>query len=340
MFKRFNAKHLYLKLSQKTKNFLLNAKSREFLVFLFFLIIAAGFWLLQTLDNEYETELTFPVKLRGIPQDVVITSEPASDVHIKVKDRGTVLLNYSLRSRFLPVVIDFSDYQKSGNHVKIFASDYERKILSQLSTSTKLLEVNPDTLEFIYTTGQSKYVPIKLHGHVAAARQYYISDTLIRPDSVLVYAPRHLLDTINCVETQSINLPNIADTTTTILSLLPVKGAKFVPDEIDVTFAVDMYTEKTVEVPLIGVNFPAGMVLRTFPSRVQVTFQVGMGHFKEITADDFLISVSYEELMKEPSDTYTVKFKVVPTGIAIIRTIPGKVEFLNEHISSPNDEMP
>ena len=176
----------------------------------------------------------------------------------------------------MPVVIDFRDYQKSGNQVKIYAADYERKILSQLSTSTKLLEVNPDTLEFIYTTGQSKYMPIKLQGHVAAARQYYISDTLIRPDSVLVYAPQHLLDTMHTVMTHSFNLPSIADTTTVQLALLPIKGAKFVPDEVGVTFAVDMYTEKTVEVPSTGVNFPYGLVVRTFPTLVQVTPQVGM----------------------------------------------------------------
>ena len=45
---------------------------------------------------------------------------------------------------------------------------------------------------------------------------------------------------------------------------------------------VDIYTEKTVEVPLRGVNFPADKVLRAFPSKVQVTFQVGLSHFRQI----------------------------------------------------------
>ncbi len=334
MFKRFNAKHLYLKVSQKIKNFLLNANSREFLIFLFFLIIASGFWLLQTLDNEYETDLTIPVKLRGIPENAVITSEPVSDVHIKVKDRGNVLLNYKLRSRFLPVIVDFNEYQKSGSHVKIYSSDFERKIASQLSGSTRLLEVYPDTLEYIYTTGESKKVPVYIDGRITSARQYYLSDTILTPDSVLVYAPLHLLDTIRKAYTTPIELLNITDTTTVQLTISPVKGAKFDPQQVQATFATDMYTEKTVEVPLVGVNFPAGRVLRTFPSKVQVTFQVGMGHFKDITADDFLISVSYEELLKLPSDVYTVKLKVVPSNVSVIRIVPDKVDFLIEQYSS------
>lgn len=49
------------------------------------------------------------------------------------------------------------------------------------------------------------------------------------------------------------------------------------PGAVDLTLPVDIYTEKTVEVPLHGVNFPADKVLRTFPSKVQITFKIGLG---------------------------------------------------------------
>ena len=69
-----------------------------------------------------------------------------------------------------------------------------------------------------------------------------------------------------------------------------------------------------MEVPLRGVNFPADKVLRAFPSKVQVTFQVGLSHFRQINADDFHIYVSYEELLRLGSDKYTVKIKNLPKG--------------------------
>ena len=110
MIDRRNIKRIYLKTARKVKDFLLSDKSREFLIFLFFFFIASGFWLLQTLNNDYETEFSIPVRLKGVPNNVVITSEPPSELHIRVKDKGTVLLNYMLGKSFFPITLDFSDY--------------------------------------------------------------------------------------------------------------------------------------------------------------------------------------------------------------------------------------
>ena len=302
MIDRRNIKRIYLKTARKIKDFLLSDKSREFLIFLFFFFIASGFWLLQTLNNDYETEFSIPVRLKGVPNNIVITSEPPSELHIRVKDKGTVLLNYMLGKSFFPITLDFSDYKGKDNHVRIYSSQFEKRLLNQLNVSTKLLSVKPDTLEYIYSTGDSKLVPVKLQGTVSAGRQYYISDTICTPDSVLAYAPAGVLD-------------------------------KFVPASVEMIFPVDIYTEKTVEVPLRGVNFPAGKVLRAFPSKVNVTFQVGLSHFRQITASDFHINVSYEELLKLGSDKYTVKLRSVPKGVNQIRISPEQVDFLIEQVS-------
>ena len=45
----------------RIKDFLLKPKSREFFIFLFFLFLASGFWLLQTLKEEYEEDFIIPL---------------------------------------------------------------------------------------------------------------------------------------------------------------------------------------------------------------------------------------------------------------------------------------
>ena len=252
----------------------------------------------------------------------------------KVKDKGTVLLNYMLGKSFFPVNIDFSESKVPDNHVKIYASELEKKIAGQLNVSTRLLSVKPDTLEYIYSTGKSKLVPVKLEGKVVAGRQYYISDTIYSPDSVLVYAPVAILDTITAAYTQKVNFENVMDTLKQRIALAGVKGAKFVPGAIDLTLPVDIYTEKTVEVLLRGINFPADKVLRAFPSKVQVTFQVGLSRFREVNASDFVVNVSYEELLKLGTDKYTVKLKSLPRGVSHVRIHPEQVDFLIEQLSS------
>ncbi len=333
MFERRNIRRIYLNITRKTKDFLLSAKSREFFVFLFFFFIAGGFWLLQTLNNDYEAEFSIPVRLRGVPNNTVITSEPVSELRIKLKDKGTVLLNYMLGKSFYPVTLNFSDYKAVDNHVRIYASQFEKKILSQLNVSTRLLSMKPDTLEYIYATGKSKLVPVRLSGTVGAGRQYYLSDTIFSPDSVLAYAPAGVLDTITAVYTQPVKQADISDTLRLQVPLRAQRGVKFVPASVELMLPVNIYTEKTVEVPLHGVNFPADKVLRAFPSKVQVTFQVGLSHFRQITADDFHIYVSYEELLRLGSDKYTVRLKNIPKGVSQVRFNPEQVDFLIEQIS-------
>ena len=89
-----------IRTERKIRIFLLRKESREFLIFLFFVFVSASFWLLQTLDDHYETEFSVPIKLKNVPQDVVITSDLPSDLRVTVGDRGTVLINYMLGRTF------------------------------------------------------------------------------------------------------------------------------------------------------------------------------------------------------------------------------------------------
>ena len=44
-----------------------NSVNKEFLIFLFFLILSGTFWLLMTLNETYEKEIEVPVTLVEIP---------------------------------------------------------------------------------------------------------------------------------------------------------------------------------------------------------------------------------------------------------------------------------
>ena len=156
MFDVENIEQVYLKISKQIKDFLLSEKSREFFIFLFFFLVAGGFWLLQTLNNDYETEFSVPVRLRKVPDNIILTSEPSSKLHIRVKDKGTVLLNYMLGKSFYPVTIDFTEYLNEDSHVKVPSSRFMNEVMGQMKASTQLLSIDPDTLEYIYSTGVSK----------------------------------------------------------------------------------------------------------------------------------------------------------------------------------------
>ena len=55
------------------RNFLRINDSREFLVFLFFLLAAFVFWYLTTMNQEYEMPYNVKLELQNLPDDVLVT---------------------------------------------------------------------------------------------------------------------------------------------------------------------------------------------------------------------------------------------------------------------------
>ena len=108
------------------------------------------------LNDDYETELKIPLKMKNVPENVMLTTEIPNELKVGVKDRGTVLVNYFWGQTLYPITIDVADYLDKGNQVKIPSSALAKRISSQLNQSTKLSTIKPDTLEFIYTKGMAK----------------------------------------------------------------------------------------------------------------------------------------------------------------------------------------
>lgn len=300
------------------------------MIFLFFMFVSFSFWLLQVLNDDYETEYTVSLRMKDVPDNVVLTSELPSNMKITLKDRGTVLVNYSWGQGLLPLTLDFTEYSDKGNQVRIPSMSLAKKISAQLSQSTKLVAIKPDTLEFIYTKGAAKTVPVKLCGTITPERQYYVSDTIFSPDSVRVYAPKSILDTITAAYTKTVDFEGVSDTVRKRVSIAPVKGARFIPDYSDLTLKVDVYAEKTVDVPVVGVNFPHDKVLRTFPSKVKVTFQIGLSRFMEVGADDFQVVVDYNDLQNEGGDKCRLQLKEMPKGVNHVRVNPKDMDYIIE----------
>lgn len=315
------------------RNFLLSKSSKEFFTFLFFLVIAALFWLEQTLDREYEIEVKVPLKLKNVPDNIVITSEFPDNLLVTIRDKGNTLLNYQLTKRFYPINIDFAEHQNRRHHVSLLSNNYNKAIVAQLANSTAISAIKPDTIDYYYSEGKSKEVSVRLQGRVSPGQQYYISDTIFNPAHVTAYAPQGALDTVKVAYTQFVEETQIEDTLRRKVELVSSRGVKFVPDVVELVLPVDIYTEKSVEVPIEGVNFPAGKILRAFPSKVKVTFHVGLSKYLDIKPEDFRVLVRYEELRKLEGEKYQVKLKKLPKNVSQVRIYPSQIDFLIENVT-------
>lgn len=327
-------KYQWQKFWKKTQNQLFGDTSREILVFFFFLVVSTGFWILQALDETFEMEVTFPLELTDVPQDVVITSPLPNEVTVKLRDRGTSLIHYWNRKQE-PIEISFETYDNGVNygHCVVTPTELMKDINDRLLSTSKILSARPDTVDFYYNHGMHKTVPAKIQGTIESWPQAYVQNIKIEPHEVTVYASPLILDTLKAVYTKTISINGMRSDSTFTSSLRPIKGAKMTPSKVTVSVNLDTYMEKSVVVPITSANFPGGKTLKPFPSQVTITYTSGYEQGKELTEKDFPIVVTYEELLKlqhEGESQLPIHLKRLPRGVFNIRISPETVDYLIE----------
>ncbi len=317
----------------RARKFLRAITNRNFWIFMFFLVLSASFWLFLTLGEEYDVEVSVPVKMTNVPEGVTITTPPPSEVKIKLHDNGGSLLAYRHGGLLGTISIDFGDYEQQSGHVSLLTSNVARDVLKRLRSGTKVMGYSPDTLHYYYNHGENRRVPVVLQADIKTSELFTLTDTTLSHRYVTVYASQSTLDTLTSIHTKLFVLPDVHDKQTVTAALQSIPGVKMVPDHIEVTFDVDRMTENSVQVPVEYINFPAGKTLRTFPGIVEVIYQAGMKRYKDISAEDFAIVVSYDQVTDSTNtlgNKLTLTLKSKPDDVTHVRIKPEQVEFLIE----------
>lgn len=314
----------------KIRNFFFSSVNREFLIFVFFFALSGAFWLLMALNETYEREIQIPVKLIDIPKNVVLSTDTTVLVRVNVRDKGYTLLTYQYGDKLHTIKVNFKTYVKKEGQGLVSSAELQKMIYSQLFNSSHIVSVKPDRFEYLFSYGQMKRVPVKLNGVVEPGQSYYLSRITLSPDSVDIYADKLLLDSIGTAYTVRFNIKNITDTVIRDINILKKRGVKYVPEKVKLTVCPDVLTEEKVEVPITAINMPEGKVLRTFPSRVTVTFTCGAGMFRSVHPEQFRVVADYAEIAAQPSEKCNIYLRAIPHGVKNARLSLSQLDYLIE----------
>lgn len=302
----------------------------EFFLFLFFLLVSCCLWLMLTLNQDYEAEITVPVQIKQIPENAGFSSSGEETVCVRVRDRGTTLINYIFAS-FLPVTVDYSELHNNRGRLFLPVSSLKKRIEGQLLSSTDVQSLQPDTF-YYYTRESALRVPIKLNGAFTVARQYTAGTPLLIPDSVWVYAPSSVADTLSFISTEQFEYKELRDSLFTDVALVIPEGIKCVPDRAALVVPVSPFAEKSFELPIMAVGFPENYRLRTFPSYAKVVVNISMAEYDKITEDDFEIGVNFSDVADSDEVRAKLHLLAFPSTVKGIRIVPSEVEYLIEQL--------
>ena len=303
------------------RDFLFSKINKEFLIFLFFLVLSTTYWFMSVLNDTMEKEIIVPVQLKDIPDNAIILTDETVPIRVTVRDKGYTVAAYLFGEQLSTVKIPFSAYAKGTQKCVVSNSELSRIISSQLFSSTKVLSIKPERLEFPYNQGQHKRIPVRLIGNVKPAESYHLARIALQPDSVTVYSSQETLDNLEYAITEVVNISNFSDTIQRKVRLENIKASKIVPREVTMTLFPDILVEAIASVPVTPINVPEGCTMRTFPSQVQVSYVTGASRYNSIEVSHFMVIADYSStndgeekqcpirLIKSPSEARNPKLK-------------------------------
>lgn len=315
----------------KINAFLRRQRWKEALIFFFFVLLSFGFWLLQSLQQEYEIEISIPVRYKNIPPDISFTDTPPQEVIVKVKDKGSVLLNYSFGRTFAPIEANMKNQAEKSGSLAIAKKAIESDIQKQLLATTSLISFEPQSIEAAYSERVKKDIPVVFNGTIQTNPGFHVSgDISISPTTVSVYASDVVLDTLNQAKTVFTEIRKGNKTITRTIQLQKISEATYDPTSVTITIPIEEFTEKTLNIPIVCTDIPPHYTLRTFPSVAKVTCSIPLSRFKDLSEDAFEIKFSFKDLEQNVSGSIPIRLTKKPDWVSSTTLVPDKIEFILE----------
>ncbi len=313
-------------LYQKVKMFF---RDRNLATFCLFLLFATILWFGHSMNSVRERAVDIPIEYIGIPDNVVFNEALPTSIRIVVRDQGRRLREYK-KANFSPIQFDLSAQLKSAaGQVTIYSEQIRQRITDQLKGTTKLQRIEPETIVRDFHKEKHKKVKVIFTGQLQPAVQYQItSKAVVKPEQVMIYAPKEILDTIRYVYTEKQVFHNVKDSFCAEVPLIVPKGCRVGCPNVQVSAFAGQYTEKSFTVPIVPKGVPKDVHLRTFPAVANVVVKVEMVHFNDVSESDVEVHCSFPQ-----SESVLLPIEVVTKNSYILgyRVSPQEVEYIIEH---------
>lgn len=304
------------------------------MTFLLFVAIAFFFWTVQTAREETASEFIVKFYVEDQPQDMVFTTHVPSELKVTLSDTYARLSNYRRRERVASLSVNFERYADAIGNFRISAAELQSLLRTNIESSTNIVAVTPSLIDARFAQTEGRKYPVRLSGNYLPAANHRVHASTITPDSVIINAPASVLDTLRYVYGADEGQTGMTDTLLMDLRLdLPI-GVKATPSEVKVVIPVAEYVEKTLEqVEVRTLREPQNRHLVVFPYAVKVSCLVDFAHYRDITADDFVVSVNYDSIRgQEARGTLPISVSYVgpPEIVSQIDYSPQTAEYVIE----------
>ncbi len=307
---------------------------QHIITFLFFVFLSSLFWLFRSLSLDYEDEILYPVRYINIPENKVMTNKLPEKLALKVKANGRRILLGKLNLNLIPLKFDVNSFITKTTHPDslYILTNSVKEILSGEMEGVNIISISPDTLFFNFTTMEVKRVAVRPRysdPQQMFAPQYMINGpVIVEPDSIIISGPASQLHDITSVSTEPLNFAGLNDTMSRTIGLEKREGISYSQKKVFVTVPVDQYTQAEYYLPVVALNVPDSLSVKTFPERIRITFNITLSNYQKIIPERISPRIDYDDILKNPTGRIRLFLADTPEIISTVKFSPEKVEYL------------
>jgi len=122
------------------------------IIFAFFLLLSFIFWYLNSLGEDLDTDIRYPVQFSNIPENINLSEDLPAKLTLFIKGPGFSILRLKMSGKKSPVIIDLTKVPRrsiknnNSNNLYILTSGLVIDFNTQLKTVCIITSVKPDTL--------------------------------------------------------------------------------------------------------------------------------------------------------------------------------------------------
>ena len=309
------------------KDKLETAQEKKLLQFILFLVISFLFWGALTLNEEFQYDVVYPIKITNVPDSITLITDAPNELKVNLKAKGYSFFKHKL-SELPPILIDFNRYSKRN---RLSLGDIEMyEIIREISgTTSQANAFSPDSINVYYTTRPGKKVELKINANKYIDDLFIINGEITSPTKhVIVYSIDPIPSNFTEVETMPINCADLKNTTSIKVKVNTAKGMRAIPDSVDVNIPVEQLISKKRTATIEVLNIPVDRRLIIFPSQIELNYLVPKSLFHN-EKKLIRVVVDYRDIYQN-SNKLPVKLIDIPDNYKVINTFTDSVEYIIE----------
>ncbi len=254
------------------------------------LLCALILWFFIASDKYYEYTLDVSLNLINQPAEMVLKDPVPSNVQVNFGGSGKELINLGFRNKYIE--IDLDEIRNTAS-LPITVG-----MITGIPTDVVPLNiVEPDSIHITLDRRVEKKVPIHPNITLIPLDGYiHVSSIVIDPDSINIWGPESLVNSIDTVYTQAKEYRNVIKEIQEKIDLIPpsFETIHYSLNTVHFTADIQRIGERMISnIPIQVTNTPQNVNVIVVPSTLSLRLQGGVKVLSNVNKEDIIAQINY-----------------------------------------------